>query len=59
MDKMFLNLDVAGALCHSGWPKVTLIVVLYQYLTHDLNVSIFYPRLRNVELVIFKSSHAI
>ena len=59
MVKMFSNSDVGGALCLSGWPKVTLIVVLYQYLTRVLNVSIFYPRLRNAELVIFKSSHVI
>jgi hypothetical protein len=59
MVKMFSNSDVAGALCLSGWPKVTLIVELYQYLTRVLSVSIFYPRLRNVELVIFKSSHVI
>ncbi len=58
MVKMFSNLDVAGALYLSGWPKVTLIVVLYQYLTRELNANIFYPKLRNVELVIFRSSHA-
>jgi hypothetical protein len=59
MVKMSSNLAVAGALCPSGWPKVTLIVVFYQYLTHVHNVSIFYLKQRNVELVIFRSSHVI
>ena len=59
MVKMSSNSAVAGAPCPSGWPKLTLIVVLYQYLTHVHSVSIFYLKQRNVELVIFRSSHVI